>query len=483
MKLRLMTIAVSAALFLAWQLPALADATSTPLCAPPSCFIMADGRYFRPASLGTTTVDATATAGTDQPVSFSLKEAILRGREMLNAQLAAANAKRKKLKTVPNQKAWVDVTLAIWNSASNDLRLVKIQKSGERVRQAADEGAPITMRFSNGVNSQFAVASAGQDVVVAVESPIFTEKWLSRRRKVYELREVVYTPYSDQLQTPEIVSWGKSSLDAVVAGVYGELRGKGTPSRAFPGRLLTDVIDPNLVKAVIMIEHLGPRVLLDGDAVPAVESVYAVYALNQADAYAYSRSTAGAKGLVQFIPSTYKLMTRRSELGLIRNFDAAMADPANAIKAEAAYLDSELAALPPSARDLYGADPARVDEYLAASYNGGSARVSKAIAAWGDGWSEDHSGKIAQLTTARRQLVSKVKLLGRQIKKEAKLKARKKMKNDQYLAQKQLDADIARLALLKKAALRVETVEYIKKLRAVMAVLKPSPTLALASTH
>ena len=62
-------------------------------------------------------------------------------------------------------------------------------------------------------------------------------------------------------------------------------------------------------------------------------------AANEDSAFDAAISSAGAAGLVQFIPSTYALMVKkRPDLGLIPDFREGMANHRNAVKAQVASL-------------------------------------------------------------------------------------------------------------------------------------------------
>lgn len=403
----------------------------------------------------------------------SLIFAVQRARQMLQAQVDADVAAGKKQPVVNDYDVWVDVTLAVWDSRTDEIALVHAGKSGSRldVDPAADVG--ISVRFNNGVNSQFAVDS-GDKKVVAVRYPIFKDVTVKKKQPRYQLQDVVYTPYSAALLTPEIVALGQETLRANIAKATEALRAGGIRSRAFPDRLLVDVIDPKLLEAIAVIEHLGEASLLGPNAAAAAGSFYVVVATNQDAAYAYSRSTAGARGLVQFIPSTYALMVKRSELGLIKDFEAGMSDPVNAIKAQIAYLDAELASMPLSVKDLYAVDPARVDEYLAAAYNGGGGRVRKAIKTFGDGWSADPTAQKAALQRRYDALFSEADGLKKKILAEDDPAVWKPMQKRLNASRAERAQVTAKMNSLKSSSLRQETAVYVQKLRVVLKQLRPS---------
>lgn len=423
----------------------------------PGFFEMSDGRYYHPASgrteescsrllriieNGEPVVEETVvTPIVEVPLVstsvYPMRAAVSRAREMLEAHIKELND-GKKPEVVTSYDVWVDITLAVWNSQTDEIRLYEASKNGFKIKSP---DLKVRVSRNNGVNSEF-IPEDQDDVVVGVRYPIFKDVSVSKKKPRYELRDVVYAPYSKRLQTPEIVSWGRETLDANIKIAYDEYRAAGIRSRTFPDRLLVDVITPEQLETIAIIEHLSEGSLFGSNPRLAMESVYVILGANQDDAYAYSRSSAGAMGLFQFIPSTYKLMAAKTELGLDKDFERGMSNPVNAIKAAVAYLDLELSGMPLAVKDLYYVNNDRVMEYLAAAYNGGGTRIRRAISAWGDAWSEPHASEIAALAK----------------KKGAKSLAVTQMKN---------------------ATLRDETISYIKKLRQTLALMRPSPLAQL----
>lgn len=389
-------------------------------------FRMADGRYYHPPSgmlresperilselglidEGEVPAPASAPAPESDPTpgvvpaanitAPTLKDAVIAARETFQAQVDAWQAAGTVPRRVGTYDTFVDVTLAVWNSETRAIEYVDVKKNGKRLEVLSDVPYEISVIRTNGVNSRFGFDDGGERVVVAVKYPIFrrvpgAEGW-------YDLVPVVYTPWSKRIHTPEIVSWGKDVLLDMIRDVYGELRAKDIRSLAFPDRQLADVISPELVQAISVIEHVGVNSLTGDNGAYVMDSVFVILATNQDTSYAYSRSSMGAKGMAQFIPSTYRLMVnRRPELGLMPDFEEGLADARNAIKAMVGYLDAELDYMPLAVQDLFYVDESRVHEYLAAAYNAGGVRVRRAILMWGDAWSQHHVA--ANYTQAR----------------------------------------------------------------------------------
>src|SRR5208282_3716661 len=101
----------------------------------------------------------------------------------------------------------------------------------------------------------------------------------------------------------------------------------------------------------------------------------------------YSKSPAGARGLFQLIPETYKSLQKKyPRSGLKENFVSGCADHINAAKASLLLFDSDLADLPRARLLALGKNPRAVGRYLAAAYNCGSRRVDRSTRECREEW-------------------------------------------------------------------------------------------------
>ena len=320
----------------------------------------------------------------------------------------------------------------------------------------------LKVSYSNGVNSDYSVDPEGRSVVVATRYPILRS--ISGKKKTYTVEDVVYTPYSRTIHTQATVDLGEDYVDSLVEGVYTNLRNEGIRSRAFPDRLLVDVIDPAMVKAIAAIEHLDES-SLEKDTDRALERFFVLMGTNPGAAYNYSRSSAGALGLVQFIPSTYNNLAARSGGKLEGNFERAMTSHAMAIRAQTMYLDVLLTEFSDKVRDQFAQNPEQINEYIVAAYNGGSGRVRRAIEIWDQVLNGE---KTRQLASLRRQYDTAFNEAERLRKATLKEKDSKK----RAASQKKLDAQRVtyrklkdQIVKLEAAILRPETIGYVEKYR------------------
>ncbi len=465
-----------------WAAPAHAQIMeSTSLPQETAVFQMADGKFFHPGTgrIGASEAEARGMVETspilpttppvppleipqELPLESSvdlLVQAIRTARAELTVRIAA-DSLTNGARVTKKEDEWRDIMLAIWNRETNTIRYVAAQKNGTGLRE--DDPADIHVRSSNGVNSEMVVDGGEKEFVVAIRYPILQA--LNTKRTLFSLTDVVYTPYAKAIHTPALVQEGETYLDTTVQTVMDRLRAEGVRSKAFPDRLLVDVVDPAMMKAIAAIEHLGERAL-ETNPTHALERFFVLLGGNTGDTFNYARSSAGALGLVQFIPSTYTRLAARKEWGLEPSFERAMQSHENALRAQAIYLDVLLTEFSQNVRDTYLVNPELVREYIVAAYNGGSGRVKRAVPSWNEVFNGE---KAREITTTRRKYESAFA--------EAESLRQKTLKEKnatkRAALQKKLDTQRATyrrlkntLETLEASILRKETIGYIEKYR------------------
>lgn len=394
----------------------------------------------------------------------SVLNAVKRAKAMLQNEIAKRRAAKKAPRAASHPPPFTDVTLAIWDRATDAIALVQAKKNGSSVTALTAGDWPFHVDYDAKSASRYSLPPERNQVVVGVRYPVTTARRISRKKKVYDTEDIVSVPYNGAFFVPEVLSAGSDYLSYLIQGAFDELRRRGVKSRAFPDRLVADVIDPYLIKSIVVIEHADHHALLRQDDPEHTLGVFlARLALNGDDAFDGSTSTAGALGLAQFIPSTYRLFVRnRTDLALIPDFAAGMNDHKNAVKAEVAYLDESLAEMPDAIRAVYASDRMKAAEFLAAAYNGGSTRVLRAYASYGESWAADRSGELAALQSKAARLKSDIAYRKKLINKSKDVAGNKKV-----VAKEQRNREVAvmQIASLKKASLKLETVLYVAKLK------------------
>lgn len=413
------------------------------------------------ASAATAPPTPVVTDGNAEKKPASVLSAVRRGRKMLQDILAERVKKTKQPYSVPNGMT-AKITLAVWERATDAITIVEATKSGTDLTITSGPKLPIRVSYSAKLYSQYELPPGSDSLVVGVIYPVLSTKTVARK-KVYEARDTVYVPYNPAFYGPEMLAAGSDYLSFLIQDAYDELKAKGIASRAYPDKLVVDVIDPYLVKSIAVIEHSDHRSLLaEDDPERTIGRFLVKLATNEDAAFDAAISSAGAAGLVQFIPSTYALMVKkRPDLGLIPDFATGMADHKNAVKAQVAYLDMDLAGMT-NVREMYLTDRARAGEYLAAAYNGGSTRVKRASAAFGAEWSKSFKADLSRAQSDAAVLKKRIAKLQQQVDAGKDVKASKAAL---ATAKREREEAIVKIATFNRSSLREETVFYVAKLK------------------
>ncbi len=400
----------------------------------------------------------------------------------LQASLDTPAARAVKPTIVRSSSVPLTLTLGLYDEVAGTTQHVRVTQKGAKLTPLDTTPYQFKLKRNNGVNSELEVVGAPNVHVLALIRPILASIGTKRHPR-FQVTNVAYVPYSDYLNRPEVVAAGAAYLKANVQAVLDELKALGVRSHAYPGVLLADAVSPAVVSSIIAIEHASTYALQQ-DAASYLSAFYVTLATNQNQSFAYAKSTAAARGLVQFIPSTYKrLVKSRPDLGLYADFERGMEDPYNAMKAEIGLLDANLATLPNEVRSRYEGDDATLGAYLAAIYNGGSTRVKRAIAAWGELWAQDQTKTLnslkLELSSAKAELkAARRKLTSRTLSKNERAQLTAKVNR--------LTAKVSNLSATyskgKTALLKRETVEYVAKFKLAYAYFAAVPEAAKVAT-
>lgn len=474
--------------------PSLAETTSTPPVSEPLIMRMSDGRFYHPVSGLTAAtreellvrIQAPTASSTTPPMfevpavspvvvappsqSTDAAPPVVLAARRAKTLLLAEQSPTQTLKKKPSD--WRVVTLAVWNSLNDDVRLITIEKNGTNVRNVSAPDIGVSVRGGSGYDTDYRLAPE-TSVVVGVRYPII-ETVKQKKAASYKVREMVYVPYGQSVHTDAVVRWGKIVLDRLVATALEEARAKRVMSRAFPGRLLADAADPVALKSIMAIEHLDHASVGRG-ADDRLELFYVELALNEGDAFHQDVSSAGAGGLLQFIPSTYASVVRRwPQLSLLPDFHEGMGNLPNAIKAGVAYLDDVWSDLPSQARDPKVASPENMRAYLIAAYNTGGIRVRRAINLFGDAWDKDYRKDWERLDAKQTDFAMAVHRLKKQLPTVKNATTKKKVASDLALARANYAKVTDELSVLERSRLKAETLGYLLKYRLVAPRMKTS---------
>ena len=266
--------------------------------------------------------------------------------------------------------------LAVENLKERRIRQVRFTSKG-----CETDGFDVVMTRNNGVGSRFEIRYPENMALLALRTMVHSGN------KGYE--EVVYTPYSPEIDTPQVREDGLNYLKGQLESARADLEEKHVRLMDF-NELFDGVAATEISLVLSIIEHIDPvrfEKSPPGGETALVHEVLTIIGANTSAAYAYSRSPAGARGLFQFIPGTYeKLLRKYPEARLDRNFVSGCSNHVNAAKASLLLFDSDLNDLPSDYLHAIGADALTVGRYLAAAYNCGSKRVERSLRGCTAGW-------------------------------------------------------------------------------------------------
>jgi hypothetical protein len=231
----------------------------------------------------------------------------------------------------------------------------------------------------------FAFTRDGEELkVYGRKFPVFDAGLLKKKRwrdVAATAKPIVYLPFTEDTLDPLFVAGGKEYLLSTARKAIAELRAVNAPSVAYPGELLADIVPPEVITTLAVIEQTD-----DGDFVSkgaeAFNEVLSQYGLKTDEAYRYSVSRAAAIGPMQFTDrrgrGTYSMVVRRCPLARIDpDFERGATNLLNAMKAAICLFDIEIAQMRPEIRNAYRDNKKVLGIFPVAAYNGGPRNVTK----------------------------------------------------------------------------------------------------------
>ena len=280
-----------------------------------------------------------------------------------------------------SKKNWTIARLEIprpplkWKPGHGPLPFV-VRTPGLEVRHVKGTGAERLM---------FAFSRNGEDLkVYGRKFPVFDNALVKKKRwreAVATARPIVYLPFTEDTLDRKLVTGGKDFLLATARRSMDELRAEKVPSLAFPGELLAEVIPPEVITTLAVIEQTDDEDVVEKGR-DAFDEVLNQYGLKREEAYRYSVSSAKALGPLQFTNrhgnGTYALVVRNCRgAQLDPNFERGATNLSNAMKAAICLLDIELSQMNGDIRAAYRANPQVIGIFAVAAYNGGPRNVAK----------------------------------------------------------------------------------------------------------
>ncbi|MGI8638753.1 MAG: hypothetical protein ACR2MG_02215 [Pyrinomonadaceae bacterium] len=227
---------------------------------------------------------------------------------------------------------------------------------------------------ANGVNTPVMIVDAANraHLPLLVQYPVV-------RNDVY-METAYYVSTHAGIVTPEVVSAGRLYVRNTLDAARENLRKKGV----FISPQVTD-----MAERLTIVEHVDHQRFRTESHPTIYNDIFALYALNEGQTYRYSVSSAGAGGMVQMIPSTYRIIrSRYYNVGLMPDFVEGMRNHPNAAQAMLLYMQMTWDELV-SSDTVYNAIEngiATPTELMSAGYNSNPSRLAGYIKRGGANW-------------------------------------------------------------------------------------------------
>lgn len=226
----------------------------------------------------------------------------------------------------------------------------------------------------NGVNTPVVLLDESGEAVL----PLLVQYPVVREGRYVET--AYYMSTHPGLVTPEVVNAGRYYVRNVIEIAREKLREKGIHIQP----KVADIAER--LAAVEHVDHMRFRTEFHPNI---FNDVYTLFALNEGQTYRYSVSSAGAGGMVQMIPSTYRMVRSwHPNVPLMPDFVEGMRNHVNASQAMLLYMQrtwNDLIASPTVA-DAFSSGIATQEQLMAAGYNSNPARLAGYINRGGENW-------------------------------------------------------------------------------------------------
>lgn len=237
-------------------------------------------------------------------------------------------------------------------------------------------GKYVTVRIirANGVNTPITII----DQKNQPHTPLVVQYPIERGGQLAEM--AYYTSTHPGIVNPEVVSAGKIYVSSMIDAAREKLREKGiyiSPQVA------------NIAERLATVEHVDHARFRNEYHLNIYNDIFTLFALNEGQTYRYSVSSAGAGGMVQMIPSTYRMVRNQyPQVNLMPDFVEGMRNHLNACQAMLLYMQwtwNDLSANQTIANALDSGIATQAD-LMAAGYNSNPARLQLYIRRGGANW-------------------------------------------------------------------------------------------------
>jgi hypothetical protein len=227
-------------------------------------------------------------------------------------------------------------------------------------------GHQMTCRIirANGVNTPVAIT----DETNQAQLPLLIQYPVEKGGRYIET--AYYMSTHPGLVTPEVVSAGRFYVHNVIEIARDQLRNKGYA-------IQPKVAD--VAERLATVEHVDHQRFRTEFQPNIFNDIFTLYALNEGQTYRYSVSSAGAGGMVQMIPATYRMIrSRYPNAALNPDFVEGMRNHVNATQAMLLYMQMTWNDLfsNPTIQYAVQSGIANQEHLMAAGYNSNPARLA-----------------------------------------------------------------------------------------------------------
>lgn len=297
-------------------------------------------------------------------------------REMQTRPIATAITDPVTLSAIPAQ---VRIAFYSWRDRKIDYIVIGkdafLTTNGSTATMSAN-GHLMTTRTirANGVNTPVAILDErGQ-----AQLPLLVQYPVEKGGRFIET--AYYMSTHPGLVTPEVVSAGRFYVRNVIEIARDQLRNKGYA-------IQPKVAD--IAERLATVEHVDHMRFRTEFHPNIYNDIFTLFALNEGQTYRYSVSSAGAGGMVQMIPPTYRMVRSRFPNALLMpDFVEGMRNHVNAAQAMLLYMQmtwNDLAAHPTVLNALQ-TGIATQEHLMAAGYNSNPAKLPGYIDRGGSSW-------------------------------------------------------------------------------------------------
>lgn len=319
-----------------------------------------------------------------RPRLVRLKPRILRYSEIKNKIEKAKRQMRIKPLRIflndPKQTTMV-VRIAFYDRKTKHLDYAVIPKSeflskihDSVVRTESGQIVRVRTIRGNGVNTPVMVF----DLYNRTQIPLLVQYPIEKNGRFREMAYYVST--HPGIVTKETVTVGQLYVRNIINVSRQELRKKGI----FIQPKIADIAE-----RLAVVEHVDHTRFKTEYHPRIYDDIYMLYALNKGQTYRYSVSRAGAGGMVQMIPTTYRMIrSKYYRKGLIPDFIGGMRNHENAVQAMLLYMQMTWNDLVSNniVYDALEKGIATQEELMAAGYNSNPARLPRYIRRGGANW-------------------------------------------------------------------------------------------------